>query len=72
MVYLQKRTKDAPRLPDYFGFFGGGAEGNENPEETLQREIKEEMNIVPAEFSHFKTYEFEGSIKDIFKCRSRR
>jgi tRNA A37 N6-isopentenylltransferase MiaA len=26
-------------LPDFFGFFGGGAENDENPEETLQREI---------------------------------
>lgn len=44
-VYLQKRSADAERLPNYFGFWGGGAENNETPEETLLREIREEMGI---------------------------
>lgn len=66
LVYLQKRSKDAKRLPDYFGFFGGGAEDDENPEQALQREIKEEIGFVPEEYRHFKKYEFDQSIKDIF------
>jgi mutator protein MutT len=65
-VYLQKRSKDAQRIPGYFGFFGGGAEGNENPEQALEREIKEELDFVPKNFSYFKKYEFEQSVKDIF------
>jgi len=65
-VYLQKRTKDAKKLPDFFGFFGGGAEGNENPEETLKREIKEELNFVLESFNHFKKYEFDDSVQDVF------
>lgn len=47
LVFLQKRSKDAKRLPGFFGFFGGGAKNNENPEEALQREIMEELNFVP-------------------------
>ena len=66
LVYLQKRDKDAKRLPDYFGFFGGGSENDENPQQTLLREIKEELNFIPEGFSHFKQYEFESSIRDIF------
>ena len=31
------------RLPNYFGFWGGGTENNETPEEALLREIKEEL-----------------------------
>ncbi len=66
LVYLQKRSKDAKRLPDFFGFFGGGIERGENPEEALRREMKEEINFVPEGFQHFKKYEFDRSIKDIF------
>lgn len=65
-VYLQKRAKDAKGLPDLFGFFGGGVEGNENPEETLRREIKEELDFVLESFVHFKKYEFNDSIQDTF------
>ncbi len=66
LVFLQKRSKDAKRLPDYFGFFGGGAEGNENPEDALRREIKEELNYIPTGYRFLKKYDFTGSIKDIF------
>lgn len=53
-------------MPDYFGFFGGHAEGEENSEETLRREIKEELDFILGKFSHFKQYEFEHNIKDVF------
>ena len=69
-VYLQKRSKDAKRLPDYFGFFGGGAEGNENPEEALRREMKEEISFIPEGYTHFKKYNFEQSIKEIFLLKT--
>ena len=65
-VYLQKRSKDAKRIPGYFGFFGGGAKGNENPEEALKREMKEEISFIPEGYVYFKKYEFDESIKDIF------
>lgn len=66
LVFLQKRAKDAKRLPDWFGFWGGGAENNENPEETLKREIKEELNIDVGDYSYFGKYEFYKSIKDFY------
>ena len=44
VVFLQKRSKDALRLPRHFGFFGGGIDGNETPEEALIREIREELS----------------------------
>lgn len=68
-VYLQKRSKDAKRLPGYFGFFGGGAEGDENPEETLKREISEEMNFTPEGFSYLSRYEFYKGILDVFMLK---
>jgi len=66
LVFLQKRSKDAKRLPDFFGFFGGGAENNEDPQEALLREIREEMNYIPRGYSYLGKYEFPRSVKSIF------
>jgi 8-oxo-dGTP diphosphatase len=43
-VLLQHRTKDAPVLPGYWAFFGGGLEGNESPQEAVLRECLEELS----------------------------
>jgi len=66
LVFLQKRSKDAKRLPDFFGFFGGGAENGENPEQALRREIIEETSFVPSGYTYLREYEFPRSIKSIF------
>jgi len=66
LVFLQKRSKDAKRLPDFFGFFGGGAENGENPEEALKREIMEEISFVPSGYAYLKEYDFPRSIKSIY------
>lgn len=65
-IFLQKRDKDAKRLPDYFGFFGGGIEENESPESGLKREINEELGIEITDFKHFSHYEFYGAILDVY------
>ncbi len=46
-MLLQHRTEDAPRLPGYWGFFGGGIEQGEKPKDALRREIREELNYTP-------------------------
>src|SRR3989344_7633038 len=66
LVYLQKRNENFERNPGNFGLFGGMAEGNEIREETLLREIKEELNFVPENFSFFKAYDTERGIKSVF------
>jgi 8-oxo-dGTP pyrophosphatase MutT (NUDIX family) len=68
-IFLQKRSKDAKRAPGFFGFFGGGAEENETPEETLLREIKEELNYDLKSFNFFNKYETENVIMNLYTLR---
>jgi 8-oxo-dGTP pyrophosphatase MutT (NUDIX family) len=65
-IFLQKRSDTAEREPGMFGFFGGGSNGNENSEETLLREIKEELNFVLDEFNHFGKYYLSKTVVDVF------
>lgn len=67
-VYLQKRSVTATALPDYFGFWGGGAENNETPEQALLREVKEEMGI-DLDLTSVKLlnrYEFLRNVKYVY------
>ena len=66
LIYLQKKAKDAPRWPGYFGFFGGGLERKEMPEEALKREIKEELDFVPEGYEFLGKYEFPNHINHMF------
>jgi len=43
-ILLQHRAEDAKRLPGYWGFFGGGIEAGETPEQAVRRETLEELN----------------------------
>ena len=43
-ILLQHRAEDAERLPGYWGFFGGGIDAGETPEQTVRRETLEELN----------------------------
>ncbi|MFA6434978.1 MAG: NUDIX hydrolase [Elusimicrobiales bacterium] len=45
---LQLRTKNAPLLPGYWAFFGGGMKPGESPQEALERESLEELAFSPA------------------------
>jgi len=65
-VFLQKRSENAEREPGMFGFFGGGADDNETSEETLLREIKEELDFVLDEFNHFGIYYLPKTVVDVF------
>lgn len=47
VVFLQRRTKDAPTRPEYLALFGGGFEEGETKEQALYREVMEELAIVP-------------------------
>jgi len=46
-ILMQHRSKDAKRFPNFWGFFGGGIESDETPEQALLRESKEELDYTP-------------------------
>ncbi len=58
-LLLQHRTKDAKFAPNLWGFFGGGIEEGESPEEALSREANEELGITLKDMKFFKRYEFQ-------------
>ena len=65
---MQHRTDDAPVSPGLWGFFGGSCEGNEEAEETLKREILEELGYMTTCVNLFHIQEFTEN--DVFKIRS--
>ncbi len=56
--YLSLRSKNAKQFPDTWSFWGGGIEDGENAEQTMLRELKEELDWVP------NNYEFLGVFYD--------
>jgi 8-oxo-dGTP pyrophosphatase MutT (NUDIX family) len=44
-VIVQQRDEHARNAPNMIALFGGGKEDNESPQECLEREMKEEINI---------------------------
>ena len=53
-VLLQDRTGYKGQMEEHWGFFGGGIEKAESPEQALMREIREELGF------NLKKYEFLG------------
>lgn len=52
-VLLGHRSKDRPTYPDVWDLFGGHVEKGETVEDTLARELDEELAITPTAFERF-------------------
>jgi len=59
-ILLQDR-RDISKRGEEWGFFGGGIENNETPEEALVREIKEELDYQLDEYSYLKEVHYVTS-----------
>ncbi len=55
-VLLQKKDSGYLWAPNKWGFFGGAVEEDENPSDSIKREIKEELGMKLDDFSFFKKY----------------
>ena len=62
-VLLGYRGKHRARYPDCWAFFGGHCKEEENYEETLKREIKEELGIEVIEFKPLQFFDYSPDIK---------
>ncbi len=49
-ILLGKRSVNRSFYPGVWDIIGGQGENNETPEQTLLRELKEEIGIIPTEF----------------------
>jgi len=69
---FQRRDNNTDRNPGMLAFFGGGIENNEDTEETLKREIKEELNLKVNNFvllNKLESHNKLGKFLDIFYVR---
>jgi len=56
-ILLQARSGDVSKSGEKWGFFGGGIDGDETPEQAIIREIKEELNYNLKKFTKIGEYE---------------
>jgi mutator protein MutT len=68
VLFVQKRTKDAPVAPDMFGIFGGQIEEGEDPETALFREVREELDYRPRDVKFFRRYQHPYVEQYVFTC----
>jgi mutator protein MutT len=54
-ILLAKRSAQRDFYPNVWDFFGGHIEAGESPEQTLQRELMEELGISPRRFRYLET-----------------
>lgn len=56
-VVLQKRSSIS-KYGEKYGFWGGGIEGEETPQEAVTRELKEELGYAPKELNFWLKHNF--------------
>ncbi len=65
-VVVQERGA-VSKVGEKYGFWGGGIENGETPEETIKREIKEEMGFALKNFSYLGSFPYEVKEECLWK-----
>ncbi len=55
MILLGKRSPNLDFYPDVWDTIGGHCKPGETPEQTLKREIQEEIGVIPTKFHKIRT-----------------
>ena len=56
LILLAKRKRSLEFYPDVWDIVGGHCRNGETPEETLMREFREEIGVIPTEFFHIAVF----------------
>ena len=51
-ILLGKRSRNRTFYPDVWDIIGGHCKDNETPEQTVSRELEEEIGVTPVNFYH--------------------
>lgn len=54
-ILLGKRASDLEFYPNVWDTIGGHSKEEETPEQTLFRELNEEIGVIPVEYKHIAT-----------------
>jgi len=68
LLQLRDDKPDIP-FPNCWGTFGGALEPGETAEQAIVREIREELNFAPADFTYFGNYPHCGCDIEMFYVR---
>jgi 8-oxo-dGTP diphosphatase len=63
-ILLGRRSASREFYPDVWDVFGGHVESGERQEQTLVRELQEELGITPTQWTHLQTVSFPPSSSD--------
>lgn len=60
-ILLQKKELIFKRWPGRWSMFGGGIKDDETPEETIRREVGEELGVIIKNLKLFKIFSYEDN-----------
>jgi len=62
--YVMQLRDDKPDIwyPNHWGCFGGAVEAGESPEQALERELSEEIELPPRMGTYFTRFDFDMKV----------